>query len=95
MADWITTHHDLCDGSECNTWDCASLPENVGQWRQGEVVEVLPNGDAVIEWSDGTRDTLKKRRPSARALWADGVRRDGRCGDPMCLCKNIDLEDPK
>lgn len=95
MADWITTHHELCDGSECNTWDCASLPENVGQWRQGEVVEVLPNGDAVIEWSDGTRDTLKKRPTPAVSAWIESVRKNGKCRDRQCACQTLDLEDSK
>jgi hypothetical protein len=74
VSSFITTHHELCDGDDCNRWDCASLPENVGQWREGFVVAVNEDGSVEIEWSDGTRGTLqRKRKPSARELLTELV----------------------
>lgn len=87
MADWITTHHELCDGSECNTWDCASLPENIGQWREGEVIAQNDDGSVEIEWSDGTTSTLRRKTRTIH------VERGPKCGNPQCPC-NL-MEDPK
>jgi hypothetical protein len=70
VSSFITDHHELCDGSDCNTWDCASLPGNVGQWREGVVTAVNSDGSVQIEWSDGTTGTLKAKRP---IHWEDAL----------------------
>jgi hypothetical protein len=61
----LDNHHELCHGDACGVWDCMSLPENVGQWREGFVVETNPvgepDGSVEIEWSDGTRSVLRPR----------------------------------
>ena len=54
MAAWITTHHEECDGADCQHYDCASLPENVGQFREGEIVATKDDGSVEIEWTDAT-----------------------------------------
>lgn len=91
---WITTHHELCDGTECATWDCASLPENVGQWRQGSVTTVNDDGSVLIEWADGTTSTLPPRRPvNPLAPWLEAVRQNGKCGSSMCACQTLNLEE--
>lgn len=78
-------HHEQCDGSECATWDCAGLPENIGQFREGMVIETNPvgepEGSVEIEWSDGTRSIL---RPPKRERGLPG--RLAPCGNPQCPC---------
>lgn len=90
---WITTHHEDCDGDDCQHFDCASLPENIGQWREGQVVSVDPDGSVEIEWTDGTRSKLMRKRPTALEVWAKSVEKGGRCSDKLCKCN--DPSEPK
>ena len=90
MSAWITTHHELCHGDECDTWDCAMLPENIGQFREGEVIEVRDGGREVdIEWSDGTKSTLKRRPKPVADAWLADLNKNGKCGDDMCVCATL------
>ena len=91
---WITTHHELCHGDECDTWDCASLPENIGQFREGEIVATKDDGSVEIEWTDGTRSTFKLRRAPVDT-WVESVRKTGKCRDSMCACQTLNLEETK
>lgn len=92
MPNYLTDHHELCDGSECSTWDCATLPANVAQYREGEIIAVRDGGREVdIKWSDDTVSTLRKPKPPARDAWVESVRKHGKCRDSMCACQTLEL----
>lgn len=63
----LDNHHELCHGDDCGVWDCASLPENIGEYREGEVVSVQSDGSVEIEWTDGTRSILKSKRNQSKS----------------------------
>jgi hypothetical protein len=65
----------------------------VGEFRRGQVVQVNADGSALVEWEDGTTSTLKAKPTKPRDTWEDSVRKTGKCGDKLCACATLNLNE--